>query len=78
MSADGYPALNPAALAAMADRYVTIVSLSHPEGLTEAQLAEVILSVAAQLKATEALRQFTLGNSDEPAFVMPQGPELCG
>lgn len=66
-----YPSLDDSTRTAIASRLVEVVSLSHPEGLTDAQRDEIVDRVAAQLAATERLHQFALSNSAEPAFVMP-------
>ena len=70
-----YPPLDEATVAAIAERYLEVISLSHPEGLTDAQREEVVATVAQQLAAAERLHRFPLTNAAEPAFVMPKGPE---
>jgi hypothetical protein len=64
-----YPRLDPDTTAAVAGKLVDIVTLLHAEGLTEEQLGEVRVGVAAQLAAAERLHRFPLDNSQEPIFV---------
>jgi len=66
-----YPALTQSSRAAVAARLVEIVTLRHPEGLTQGQLDELTVVVEAQLSATELLHRFDLANGDEPAFTLP-------
>jgi len=69
-SREPYPALVDATREAVAARLVEIVSLRHPEGLTQDQLDQVAAQVETQLRATERLHQFDLTNADEPGFTM--------
>jgi hypothetical protein len=63
-----YPQIDDAAQAEINQKLIEIISLLHPEGLSEAQLREVSANIAIQTATTEKLHRFFLGNADEPAF----------
>jgi hypothetical protein len=67
----GYPELAPAAIAAVNEKLIEIVSLRHGGRLTPEQIAELAAAVATQTANVEKLHRFPLRNSDEPCFIAP-------
>ena len=65
-----YPEVDEPTRSLIAGKLADIISLLHPEGLSEAQLREISTNLAIQLANTEKLHRFVLNNSMEPAFSM--------
>jgi hypothetical protein len=69
-ASNAYPQLDAMTLSTLNERLIGVVSLLHREGLTDAQLRELTISIGIQTKSIETLHKFALSNADEPAFTV--------
>jgi hypothetical protein len=63
-----YPVINDSDRSLILEKLAQVVSLLHPEGLSENQLREIAGSLAIQTANTERLHRFALTNAMEPAY----------
>jgi hypothetical protein len=63
-----YPVVNDSDRSLILEKLAQVVSLLHPEGLSENQLREIAGGLAIQAANTEKLHRFALTNAMEPAY----------
>lgn len=71
-----YPAVSDSDRALILEKLMQVVSILHPEGLSESQMREIGTSLALQAANTEKLHRFALTNAMEPAFSVQLYPGM--
>jgi hypothetical protein len=71
-----YPTVSDSDRALILEKLAQVISILHPEGLSENQLREIATGLALQAANTEKLHRFVLTNAMEPAFSMQLYPGM--